>query len=280
LVAADAPVTPRPAIARPATNATTTSRATPDLTDPAYFSVLVIVARLIILPLVAEAPTILNNIDASTRLSRLPGFEQVNSGQSRLDTLSWWTIVGRSGNAARNGAVADRQERIMRELFSFPNPVNEVSARLVAGGVVILTIATIVFAQPVLLVLLAYGFVARVLTGPTLSPLGQFVTRVLTPKLGFEAKNVPGPPKRFAQGIGATLSVAAVVCYFGFGFETAAFVLVGLITIAATLESVFALCLGCKIFAVLMRIGIISEEVCESCNDIWRNQAPVERAAS
>jgi hypothetical protein len=167
----------------------------------------------------------------------------------------------------------------LREFFSFPNPVNEVSARLVAGGVVILTIATIVFQQPVLLVLLAYGFVARVLTGPTLSPLGQFVTRVLTPNLPFEPKYVPGPPKRFAQAIGATLSVAAVILYFGFGLTTAAFVFVGLITIAATLESVFAICLGCRIFAVLMRAGIISEDVCERCNDIWANDAPVRHAA-
>ena len=157
----------------------------------------------------------------------------------------------------------------MRDFFSFPNPVNEVSARLVAGGVVVLTIATIVFAQPVLLVLLAYGFVARVLTGPTMSPLGQLVTRVLTPALPVEAKYVAGPPKRFAQGIGATLSVLAVVCYFAFGLTTLAFVIVGMITIAATLESVFAYCLGCKIFGVLMRAGIIPPEVCESCNDIW-----------
>ena len=157
----------------------------------------------------------------------------------------------------------------MDGFFSFPNPVNEVSARLVAGGVVILTIATVVFAQPVLLVLLAYGFVARVLTGPTLSPLGQFVTRVLTPALPFEAKYVAGPPKRFAQAIGATFSVTAVVCYFAFGLTTLAFVFVGAITIAATLESVFAYCLGCKIFAVLMRAGIIPAEVCENCNDIW-----------
>ena len=57
-----------------------------------------------------------------------------------------------------------------------------------------------------LLVLLTYGFVARVLTGPTLSPLGQFVTRVLTPRLPFAPKLVPGPPKRFAQAIGAFLS--------------------------------------------------------------------------
>lgn len=167
----------------------------------------------------------------------------------------------------------------MQEVFSFPNPVNEVSARLVAAGVVILSIATIAFAQPVLLVLLTYGFVARVLTGPTLSPLGQFVTRVLTPNLPFEAKYVVGPPKRFAQGIGATFSVAASIFYFGLGLTTVAFVLVGAVTIAATLESVFALCLGCKVFAVLMRAGVISEDVCERCNNIWGNEAPVSPAA-
>lgn len=159
----------------------------------------------------------------------------------------------------------------MHGLFSFPNPVNEVSARLVAAGVLVLTIATIVFGQPVLLILLTYGFIARVLTGPTLSPLGQFVTRVVTPRVPWEAKYVAGPPKRFAQGMGATFSVAAAVCYFGFGLTTAAFVLVGAITIAATLESVFGLCLGCKVFAVLMRVGIISDEVCERCNNIWSN---------
>ncbi len=167
----------------------------------------------------------------------------------------------------------------MQEFFSFPNPVNEISARLVAAGVVVLTIATIVFQQPALLALLAYGFVARVLTGPTMSPLGQFVTRALTPNLPFEAKYVAGPPKRFAQGIGATLSLTAVVLYFAFGYTTAAFVCVGGITIAATLESVFALCLGCKAFAVLMRTGIISEEVCERCNNIWANDTPIRQSA-
>ena len=157
----------------------------------------------------------------------------------------------------------------MHDLFAFPNPVNEVSARLVAGGVVVMCVATILFDQPWIIVPLAYGFVARVLTGPTLSPLGQFVTRVLTPRLPFPAKEVPGPPKRFAQGIGATLSVTALVLEFGLGLTTAASVCVGLIAVAATLESVFAFCLGCQIFAVLMRVGVIPATVCEECNDIW-----------
>ncbi len=157
----------------------------------------------------------------------------------------------------------------MTRLFAFPNPVNEVSARLVAGGVVVLGLVTISVGEPWLLVPLAYGFVARVLTGPTLSPLGQLVTRVITPALPFEAKWVAGPPKRFAQGIGATLSVAALIAHFGFGETTVAYVLVGLIVVAATLESVFAVCLGCIIFGGLMRVGIVPDEVCERCNDIW-----------
>src|SRR5437764_12220952 len=111
----------------------------------------------------------------------------------------------------------------MKSLFSFPNPVNEVSARLVAGGVVLLSLATIVFDQPWLTLLIAYGFIARVATGPTLSPLGQLVTKVITPRLPVEPRPVAGPPKRFAQGVGVVFSVTAAVLAVGFGLHTAAY---------------------------------------------------------
>ena len=90
---------------------------------------------------------------------------------------------------------------MLTELFSFPNPVNEVSARLVAGGVIVATVVAIAADQPWLLAVVAYGFVARVLTGPSLSPLGQLVTRVITPRLRVAPRLVPGPPKRFAQAM-------------------------------------------------------------------------------
>jgi hypothetical protein len=155
-----------------------------------------------------------------------------------------------------------------RELLRFPHPVNELSARLVAGGVVIMTVAAIAFDQPWIIIPIAYGFVARVLTGPTLSPLGLLVTRVITPRLPLRQKFVAGPPKRFAQGIGATLSLAALVAYFGFGSAGAAYVLLGAVAVAATLESVFAFCLGCAIFGLLMRARVIPDEVCDRCNNL------------
>ena len=160
-------------------------------------------------------------------------------------------------------------------LFSFPDPVNEVSSRLVAAGVAVMAFVAIVFDQPWLTAVIAFGFVARTLTGPTLSPLGQIVTRVVTPRLPVAAKPVPGPPKRFAQGIGAVLSLTAAVLALGFGLHTAAYVVLGALVVAATLEAVFAFCVGCQIFALLMRTGIIPDEVCERCNDVWgRTTAP------
>jgi hypothetical protein len=153
-------------------------------------------------------------------------------------------------------------------VFRFPHPVDEVSARLVAAGVVVLSAAYVVTGWAPVLVVLAYGFVARVLSGPTLSPLGQLVTRVVRPALPVAARPTPGPPKRFAQGVGAALSLAAVVVTFGFGAAGAGRVLVAMITVAATLESALGLCLGCRIFAVLMRLGAIPTSVCEECADL------------
>jgi hypothetical protein len=166
-----------------------------------------------------------------------------------------------------------------RRLFSFPNPVNEVAARTVAGAVAVIGLIAIVAHLPWLSAVLAAGFLARVASGPTLSPLGQLATRVIAPRLA-RPKLVAGPPKRFAQGIGAVLTVTATITYFGFGLTTVTYILLAALVVAATLESVFALCLGCQIFAVLMRLGVIPEEVCAACADVWSAAAQEHRARS
>ena len=164
-------------------------------------------------------------------------------------------------------ATASEHTTGTRELFSFPNPVNEVSARLVAGGVVLLSLAALVSGWPWLVVAIAYGFVARALTGPTLSPLGQLVTKQITPRLPFDEKLIPGPPKRFSQGIGVAFSGTALVLALTHHWFAAQIVL-GLLIVAASLEAFAGYCLGCKIFALLMRVGVIPESVCEECNNV------------
>src|ERR671932_1467628 len=153
-------------------------------------------------------------------------------------------------------------------VFSFPSVINEKAARVVAGVVAVTALVALLVGAQWLLVPLAYGFWARVLTGPTLSPLGRLASRVVAPRLG-PPKYVAGPPKRFAQGMGAAFTTSAAVLALGFGLTAEADVLVGLLVVAATLESVFALCRGCQIFALLMRLGVVPEETCARCANIW-----------
>jgi hypothetical protein len=160
-------------------------------------------------------------------------------------------------------------------VFSFPRTVNEVSARLVATGVVAQAVLWLVTRNPILLATLTYGFLARVLTGPKLSPLGQFVTRVLTPRLPFAEKIVAGPPKRFAQGIGLACSALASLAW-ALGATTLSVGIIVMLVVAASLEAFAGFCLGCKIFAFGMKLGIVPEAVCEECNNVqlrWARQA-------
>ena len=164
----------------------------------------------------------------------------------------------------------------MRQLFSFPNPVNETAARTVATGVVALTVLALVLESPIVVAVLCAGFWARVLTGPTLSPLGQLATRVVAPRVTSTPRLVPGPPKRFAQGMGAAFSTAALICSLTVGW-TATAVLLGLLLVAASLEAFLGLCLGCVVFSWLVRAGIVPRRICEECADLSSRRARVAR---
>jgi hypothetical protein len=163
-------------------------------------------------------------------------------------------------------------------VFSFPNPVNEYAARTVATGVLAMCVAALVFRQPWILIPLTYGFWARVLSGPTLSPLGQLATRVIAPRLPGEPRLVAGPPKRFAQAMGVAFSTTALVLWYGFGLGTATWVVTGLLATAAFLEAAFGICLGCMVFGRLMKAGLIPEEVCTACADISLRHPQLSRS--
>ena len=154
----------------------------------------------------------------------------------------------------------------MKSILSFPNPVNEVAARSVAGMVLALALATILTGEPWLLLFLVYGFVARVLTGPTLSPIGLIATRLVVPLLNIPEKPVPGPPKRFAQFVGLVVSLVGAVLFIWVSPIAGKSVL-GVLAVFAALESGFGFCAGCFVFGYLMRWGLIPESVCLACRN-------------
>lgn len=156
----------------------------------------------------------------------------------------------------------------LRSLFAFPNPVNEYASRITAGLVVLAAVSALVTGSGWAVGLIAAGFWLRVLFGPRVSPLAVLSVKVLAPLLG-RTKLVPGPPKRFAQGIGAFLSTAAAIL-LALGAAPVAWALIAVLILAASLEAFAGFCLGCRIFAVLQDRGLIPEDVCEACNNITR----------
>ncbi len=132
----------------------------------------------------------------------------------------------------------------MRRIFTFPNPVNEVSARLVAGGVVVMAVLTIAVNLKWATAVLAYGFVARVLSGPTLSPLGQLVTLSDAPVAhrrtagGRTAQALRTRNGRGVLGDGSGPHRARP--------SGAAQIVLAFLVVAALLESALGLCLGCR----------------------------------
>jgi hypothetical protein len=157
--------------------------------------------------------------------------------------------------------------------FSFPNPVNNNAARLVAAGVIAMSAIAIGTQELWISAVIAYGFIARVAAGPRLSPLGRAAT-LIAPHLG-PPRPLPGPPKRFAQSMGAAFSLIALGFYLA-GNDAGATVVLAILLVPATLEGVFGFCVGCEMFQIGMRLGLVPESVCEECADIY---GPAARAA-
>jgi Domain of unknown function (DUF4395) len=157
--------------------------------------------------------------------------------------------------------------RTLGELFSFPNPVNETSARVVAAGVVAMAAGTIALDQPWLLAPLTYGFAARVAAGPRFSPLGLVATKLVTPRLAVDHRFAPGAPKRLAQAMGLTMTTTASLLAAS-GARRAAYRVLALLVVAAGLEALFGICLACKLFPLLVRARLVPASVCEECADL------------
>ena len=153
-----------------------------------------------------------------------------------------------------------------RAVFAFPNPVNEYAARITAGLVVLLAAVTLLTGSGWGLLVIAAGFWLRVLFGPRISPLALLSVSVLAPCLG-RTRLVPGPPKRFAQGMGAFVSTTALLLFVA-GALPAAWIVLAVLIAAASLEAFAGFCLGCVIFGLLQRRGLIPEDVCEACNNV------------
>lgn len=155
----------------------------------------------------------------------------------------------------------------MRSPFSFPREVDEVTVRLVAAQVLVVSALAAATGWLWLFAVLAVDFTLRVAFGPR-SPFAQVALKVLRPLVPAAPRPTAGPPKRFAAAIGAVCSVLVLLFVHGLGWTVAAWVVVAMMVVFPVLEAGFGLCVGCKLFGLLMRVGWVPEDVCAECADI------------
>ena len=157
--------------------------------------------------------------------------------------------------------------------FSFPELINDVAARFVASTVII-NCLLIIFCMAInsefsfyLSLFLFYEFLARTSSGPKISIIALLVTKIIVPKLSFNEKMVPGPPKRFAQFIGLIFSININFFLF-YNIEYLVIIFISILIFFASLEAFLGYCFGCKVFKFLMSVNLIPKKVCEKCNDL------------
>jgi len=150
----------------------------------------------------------------------------------------------------------------------FPRVVDDVTVRLIASVVLVLALVALDLRQPWIYLVLALDFTLRTAFGPRASPLAQLVIRFIRPRVSTPPRPTAGPPKRFAAGIGAVLTSSAAALWL-LGVASPVVVAIGVIMIVfPALESIFGICVGCKLFGILMKLGVVPEEICLECADI------------
>jgi hypothetical protein len=158
------------------------------------------------------------------------------------------------------------------KIGNFPEVVDENSGRIVAGIMTAISVIGVFFINNVivahiLIVYLIFGFIARFLFAAKYEPIAIFVQKFIVPKFQINRNSVAGAPKRFAQFVGFLFSVLGFV-FLLVGNPLVAQVLLGVLGFCAFLEAAIGFCMGCWFFAILMKLGIIPQTVCEECSNI------------
>lgn len=111
--------------------------------------------------------------------------------------------------------------------------------------------------QPLAAVLLAVQavvFASGAVRGVAHTPYAAVFRRWVRPRLEVPAELEDPRPPRFAQGLGLVFTVVALAG-FAAGWATVGLVATGLALVAALLNAVFGLCLGCELYLLLRRVS-------------------------
>lgn len=119
-------------------------------------------------------------------------------------------------------------------------------------------IAVLLTASAWLLAAQAVVFAIATVFGMRYAPYGLVFRLLIRPRLGPPGELEPAAPPRFAQGVGLVISVIGVIGY-ATGVTPLGVVAAALGLIAAFLNGVFGLCLGCEMYLLIRRMAPVRQ---------------------
>lgn len=97
-------------------------------------------------------------------------------------------------------------------------------------------------------------FAVGALAGAQVTPYGVAFRRLVRPRLAPPTEWEDPRPPRFAQGVGLAVTGAGLLVALAGGGGAAVMVGAGLAFVAAFLNAVFGLCLGCELYLLVARL--------------------------
>lgn len=91
---------------------------------------------------------------------------------------------------------------------------------------------------------------------PRTAPWGVLYRRLIQPRLAPPTDLEDPRPPRFAQGVGLFVSVVGLALHLA-GVPWALPIAAAMAFVAAFLNAVFGLCLGCQLYLLLQRVGLV-----------------------
>ena len=135
--------------------------------------------------------------------------------------------------------------------------------RVTAGitGIVVLVVVALglvglTTAATILLAAQAVVFLVAAIVGAARHPYGFVFKRLIRPRLAAPTELEDPAPPTFSQGVGFVVVVLGIVLQL-LGVPYAVVVAAAAAFIVAFLNSVFGYCVGCQIYLLLARVGII-----------------------
>jgi Domain of unknown function (DUF4395) len=95
-------------------------------------------------------------------------------------------------------------------------------------------------------------FASGAFLGLRRSPYGLIYSRLIRPRLGPPAELEEEAPPRFAQAVGLVISIIGILGY-ALGVTPLGMAAVALGLVAAILNGVFGICLGCEMYLLIRR---------------------------